>query len=66
MLFIDDMGWSELARLDAPPTTQTLFLLLIALVFMPSVVRLVGPMFRLGFILTAVLLPVYVVMPIAQ
>lgn len=66
MLFIDDMGWSELARLDAPPTMQTLILLLIALVLMPSVMRMFGTIFRLGFILTAVMIPVYFVMPILQ
>nr|WP_294522915.1 hypothetical protein [uncultured Rhodopila sp.] len=66
MLFVDEMGWSELARLDAPPTMQTLGLLLLALVLMPALVRLFGPMLRLGFILTAVLLPVYIVMPILQ
>nr|WP_294546437.1 hypothetical protein [uncultured Rhodopila sp.] len=66
MLFVDDMGWSELARLDAPPTVQTLVLLLIALVLLPAALRLFGTLFRLGFILTAVLMPVYFVMPILQ
>jgi uncharacterized SAM-binding protein YcdF (DUF218 family) len=66
MVFIDDMGWSELARLDAPPTMQTLILLLVALVLMPSVMRMFGTLFRLGFILTALLIPVYFVMPLLR
>jgi hypothetical protein len=66
MLLIDDMGWSELARLDAPPTMQTLILLLVLLVLLPSVIRMFGTLFRLGFILSAVLIPVYFVMPIMQ
>ncbi len=66
MLFIDATGWSELARLDTPPTTQTLVLLLVALVLMPSAVRMFGTLFRLGFIMAAVLVPVYIVMPILQ
>jgi hypothetical protein len=64
MLFIDATGWSELARLDGPPAMQTLVLLMLALVLMPTALRLFGTLFRLGFILTAVLIPVYFVMPI--
>lgn len=66
MLFIDATGWSELARLNGPPTMQTLGLLLIALMLMPVALRFVGPLFRLGFIAAALLVPVYFVMPIVQ
>jgi hypothetical protein len=66
MLFMDDMVWSELARLDALPTVQALALVLLALALMPAVLQLFGTLFRLGFILSAVLIPVYFVSPMLQ
>jgi hypothetical protein len=66
MLFVNEMGWSEFARIDAPSTLQLVVLFFIALVLMPVVMHLFSKILRFVFIVTAVLAPVYIMLPILR
>jgi hypothetical protein len=57
-------GFGDFTRLDSSLAIQVLILLAISLVLMPTVLRLFGGVFRMAFILTVLVLPVYMVLPI--
>ncbi len=65
MLFIDHSVWSELARLDLQFVVLTATLLTVALALTPSALQPFGGKPRPGFFLTALLVPVYLLMPVA-
>jgi hypothetical protein len=66
MLFVDTLDWSEFARIDPPSTLQMVILFFVALVLTPVLMQLFSRIFRFAFILTAVAVPVYIMMPMLQ
>jgi hypothetical protein len=66
MMFIDALGWSDFGRIDPPSTIQMVVLFFLALVFMPVAMRLFSHLFRFAFIVTAVVAPVYIMLPVLQ
>jgi len=66
MLFVDTLDWSEFARIDPPSTLQMVILFFVALVLTPVLMQLFSRIFRFAFILTAVTVPVYIMMPMLQ
>jgi hypothetical protein len=63
MLFIDQTGLSDLSWLGSPSAIVFMIMLLIALLVMPVMLRLFSSVFRLAFIASVVVLPVYLVLP---
>jgi len=64
MFLIDHSAWTELARLNVQFMVQTAILLTVALVLAPSAMQPFGGNVRPGFILTALLVPLYLLMPV--
>jgi len=60
---IEGLGWGNLAEQDAVPTMHALLPLAICILLIPVVVRWSGSLARLGIMVLALLVPVWVVLP---